>query len=139
MSLPSFLRRVGSKVQIESRESFSQLFSINSDLTYDVQFSEADRVIRGHAPSIAQGALSNVHGSWYEWILGHQFWNTFADNDNSYLVTKLPNITSFDVADLFENKLKGYIVDLRKKVLEASQVELVTSNPDFVIFDVTDT
>jgi len=40
------------------------------------------------------------------------------------------------VAELFRPKLRDYIYDLRSKVLEASSVELVTSNPDFVIFDV---
>ena len=76
-----------------------------------------------------------MRGSWYEWILAHRFWNHFKTDQNGFLVAKLPNITGFDVADLFEQKLKDLILDLRQKVLEFSGVELVTSNPDFVIFD----
>lgn len=135
MLLPSFLISKGSKTQIDSKESFIQLFSPTANSSFTEQLENADKKILKIAPSIAQGALSNVHGSWYEWILAHRFWNYFLANEDSYIIAKLPNVTSFDVADLFDDKLRHYILDLRQKVALASGVELVTSNPDFLIFN----
>lgn len=135
MGLPSFLISKGTKTQIDSKVGFIQLFSPNANSSFSEQLKNADKKILKIATDITQGALNNVHGSWYEWILAHRFWNYFLANDNSCIIAKLPNVTSFDVADLFDSKLRHHILDLRQKVALASGVKLVTSNPDFLIFN----
>lgn len=39
----------------------------------------------------------------------------------------------FDVGSLYSTRLNNLIIDLKKKVAEVSGVQLITSNPDFVI------
>ncbi|WFB36802.1 Cfr10I/Bse634I family restriction endonuclease [Kiritimatiellota bacterium B12222] len=134
MTLPAYLTQTRTNIQISSKEAFCELFEIGCTDSISDQLENADRIIRSQAPGIAQGAFNNVHGSWYEWILATRFWNHFLQSDSSILAAKLPNITGFDVADLFDEKLRAYILDLRQKVLEVSSVELVTSNPDFVMY-----
>jgi len=136
MSLPVYLSSQGKRLRIRSKEAFSELFSPRCKAPFIEQINAADQRIRRDAPNISQGALSNVHGAWYEWILGFHFWNHFVENGGGILAVKLPNVSSFDVADLFEKDLRDYIFDLRQKVAKASNVELVTSNPDFFLCDV---
>ncbi len=79
--------------------------------------------------------MSNVHGDWYEWLLAISAWNHFCKNPNSHLAILLPNISQFDVSTLYETRLSDLIVDLKNKVSEVSGVQLITSNPDFVIIN----
>lgn len=124
----------GGKPKINQVDSFVSLFDpSSSEPSFKKQFEEADSKIKKQCPTIQQGALNNVHGSWYEWILSHHFWNHYCDVKSAFLVAKLPNITQFDIAELFSPKLKAFISDLREKVSDTGDVSLVTSNPDFVI------
>lgn len=92
-----------------------------------------DAQIRNHNKSITTGALSNAHGDWYEWLLSISAWNSFANNPKADLAFLLPNISQFDVAQLYTPALTNLIADLRTKVQNAGKVQLITSNPDFVI------
>jgi len=96
-------------------------------------FNSLDNLIRSADNRIKQGALNNVHGDWYEWFLAIEAWNYCIENENANLPLLLPNISSFDVSALYKEELFEYIVDLREKVEESSTVQLITSNPDFVI------
>lgn len=98
-------------------------------------FGELDNAIRQREPSVTREALSNVHGDWYEWLLAIVSWNYFVNNPTSNLVVLLPKVTQFDVANLYTDDLNELIQDLRNKVLNTSGVQLITSNPDFVIID----
>lgn len=98
-------------------------------------FLELDATVRQRDSSITTGALSNVHGDWYEWLLAIVAWNHFCLNPNSNLAVLMPNISQFDVARLYEPLLYETIEDLRAKVQETSKVRLITSNPDFAIID----
>jgi len=93
-----------------------------------------DEILKRH-PKITQNALNNVHGSWYEWLISISFINYHISHPESFVVFPLPNITQFDVARLYTDELYDLVVDLRRKVNEAASVQLITSNPDFVIFD----
>lgn len=98
-------------------------------------FKELDSIVREREISITTGALSNVHGNWYEWLLAIAAWNFFCQNNNSNLAILMPNISQFDVGRLYQPELYETIEDLRFKVKQSSSVNLITSNPDFVIID----
>lgn len=98
-------------------------------------FGELDNAIRQREPSVTREALSNVHGDWYEWLLAIVSWNHFVNNPTSNLVVLLPKVTQFNVANLYTDDLNELIQDLRNKVLNSSGVQLITSNPDFVIIE----
>jgi len=85
---------------------------------------------------ITREALSNSHGDWYEWLLSISSWNISKEN-NSYLALLLPTIATYDVSKLYETNLYELILDLRDKVEKAASVQLITSNPDYVIIDPT--
>ncbi len=85
--------------------------------------------------SVSKDALNNVHGDWYEWLLAISAWNYCAENKNANLALLTPNISQFDIARLYNDRLYGLIQDLREKVLNSSSVQLISSNPDFVIID----
>lgn len=98
-------------------------------------FDSIDEQIISQHPKVKKEALNNCHGDWYEWIIGASAWNFRIDNDKSYLLLSIPNIKQFDVAALYKKELFDYIADLRNKVFKAADVELITSNPDFVIIN----
>lgn len=100
---------------------------------YTEIFKILDTKIKAANSKIKQGALNNIHGDWYEWMLAIEAWNYSIDHPDSYILLILPNITSYDVVRLYQDELYNLIVDLREKVLKASTVQLITSNPDFVI------
>jgi len=106
-----------------AQKPFSSLFT-----AFDAEVKKIDK-------RITTGAMSNVHGDWYEWLLAISAWNHFCNNPNSHLAILLPNITQFDVSTLYEQRLSSLIVDLKNKVSEVSGVQLITSNPDFVIIN----
>ncbi|MCL4105581.1 UNVERIFIED_CONTAM: hypothetical protein GTU68_057456 [Idotea baltica] len=92
-----------------------------------------DTQVKQVDPKITREALSNAHGDWYEWLLAISAWNTFVTNPQANLAIPLPNISRFDVAYLYNIELTELIEDLRNKVQSVAQVQLITSNPDFVI------
>jgi hypothetical protein len=102
---------------------------------FSVLFNEFDDEVRKEDSRITREAMSNVHGDWYEWLLAICAWNYFVKNENAHLAILLPNVIQFDVATLYEKRLNDLIIDLKKKVAEVSEVQLITSNPDFVIID----
>lgn len=94
-----------------------------------------DERIKAEFPKVTNGALSNSHGDWYEWLLAINAWNQAASNPNLNMLVLLPNKSSLDLAQLYTTRLQDKIIDLRKKVAESSQVKFITSNPDFAIID----
>ncbi|MFA6570638.1 MAG: Cfr10I/Bse634I family restriction endonuclease [Bacteroidota bacterium] len=94
-----------------------------------------DKTIKAQNPKITTGALSNSHGDWYEWLLAITAWNYFIESKNSYLALLLPNVSTFNVAELYKKDLSDLIVDLRKKVSDNTSVQLISSNPDFLLLD----
>lgn len=94
-----------------------------------------DKLIMDEHPKVTKGALSNCHGDWYEWLLAVNAWNYRILNDRNFILLLLPNVSSLDVGELYNDGLNGYLQDLRKKVKDSADVQLITSNPDFVIID----
>lgn len=92
-----------------------------------------DIKVREQDTAITREALSNVHGDWYEWLLAISAWNYVCENKKSNIALLMPNVMQFDVTSLYIPKLYDLIVDLKQKVIQTSKVQLITSNPDFVI------
>ena len=82
-----------------------------------------------------QGSLNKLHGDWYEWILATCAWNHRISKKSKYLALLLPDKSRLDVTSLYEPKLFSYLNDLKDKISKESGVNLITSNPDFVIID----
>lgn len=139
--MPPVIEYIKNKPQIKRVETFCSLICGNlphDNQTYKEILSTMDKKILEYDKNISGGALNNCHGDWYEWIIGAQAWNYRIINNNKYLLLMLPNISRFDIATLYKNKLSDYILDLRSKVSVAAGVELITSNPDFVIINPED-
>ena len=105
----------------------------NKDKSFEDLIAEFDKKLLTADKNITSQALSNTHGAWYEWLLAISAWNFYANNKNADLAIQTPNISRFDVASLYNKRLFSLIEDLRKKVLDKSDVQLISSNPDFVI------
>ncbi|MBY7816203.1 Cfr10I/Bse634I family restriction endonuclease [Vibrio fluvialis] len=85
--------------------------------------------------SITSGALSNSRGQWFEWMVSIDLYNHWVENDHDYLFLNLPNIRRFDFASLYKSQIYTFVEDLRHKLAESLDINLVTSNPDYVIID----
>lgn len=128
----------GNKPQIIKDIAFCEL--LNNKLPSKTKpitelIAEFDEEIKKVAKSVSKDALNNVHGDWYEWLLAITAWNYCVENKNANLALLMPNISQFDVAKLYNEKIYSLIQDLRDKVFISSNVQLITSNPDFVIID----
>jgi len=98
-------------------------------------FSDFDNEILKVDKTVTKDALKNVHGDWYQWLLAIEAWNYCAENKKASLTVLTPKISQFDIAKLYNERLYDLIQDLRFKVLSSSAVQLISSNPDFVIID----
>jgi hypothetical protein len=135
----SYIRSLeGGKSQIIKDLAFCELLNgllPDENFFFSELFNKMDENIRAIDNKITREALSNVHGDWYEWLLAITAWNYFCSNESSNLAILLPNILQLDVATLYEDRLNDLITDLKRKVADVSEVQLITSNPDFVIID----
>lgn len=135
----SFVKKLSSgKSQIAKDNAFCTLLDSqlpDEELEFSELFSMFDSAIRKIDPRITREALSNAHGDWYEWLLAIVAWNGFLEGSCNKLALLLPNVSQFDVSTLYSNELCALIDDLKDKVSNSSSVELISSNPDFVIVD----
>lgn len=126
------------KPQIKRVDTFCSLLKgklPSGNKSYSDILEYFDECIKNEHPTVKPGALNNCHGDWYEWLLAANGWNFRIKNNKSFVLLLLPNISSFDVAELYTEHLYGYITDLREKVKASADVQLITSNPDFVLID----
>lgn len=127
---------LGGKPQLDKSETFCNLLGYSlPDITkqFTELFDEFDLEVKSIHPTLHQGALNNAHGDWYEWLLAIAAWNYHAKNSNANLALLLPNVRRLDVIKLYNKKLSDLVIDLRDKVADSASVQLVTSNPDFVL------
>ena len=126
------------KPQVDKKAAFCELVDvIPPSKDFDDSLNNICAAILAKHPFVTQDALKNVRGSWYQWLLASSAWNYYCDG-GVYLAALLPNKTRFDIANLYEDRLRDFITDLRQKVSQHANVELVTSNPDFVIMKASD-
>ncbi|MEQ3715077.1 Cfr10I/Bse634I family restriction endonuclease [Pseudophaeobacter sp.] len=122
--------------QILKREAFveirgGQIPTRHERFTQILQ--DLDDAIRAVEPNVSTGALSNSHGDWYEWMLAIASWNVSAKYPALNVAIPLPNKTTLQLSSLYVQSLSDKIDDLRRKVEQSSTVQLISSNPDFIL------
>ncbi|MCX6346168.1 MAG: Cfr10I/Bse634I family restriction endonuclease [Armatimonadetes bacterium] len=128
--------RDGKNTRIDKRGTFLKVLGKGlpgPDDTISDLIDQMDAAVRKEYSATTTGALSNAHGDWYEWLLAIIAWNTHAKFKTKCVALKLPNISRFDVSELYCDELHKMIVHLRSEVMDASAVKMITSNPDFVV------
>jgi len=102
---------------------------------YSEIFRLFDSTVKLEYPDVTREALSNAHGDWYEWLLAISAWNVHKLHQTKFVAITLPNIAQFDWATLYTQDLFQMIEHLRNEVKRSSDVQLISSNPDFVVID----
>ncbi|MCL1096171.1 MULTISPECIES: Cfr10I/Bse634I family restriction endonuclease [Shewanella] len=104
---------------------------------YDSHLDYIQKLVQTEDSRVTSGAISNCRGTWFEWMIAIDIYNHWCTNGHNLLMLPLPNISRFDSATLYQESVCAYIFDLRAKLKVSLDIELITSNPDFVIFDTT--
>lgn len=133
----SYIKNEKGKPKITTNLAFCALLEgklPSEHIEFNTLFKKFDEKVQEENSAVKPSALGRSHGDWYEWLLAICAWNHFASDQNSHLAILLPNVAQFDVSTLYEKRLNDLIIDLKKKVSE-SKVQLITSNPDFVIIN----
>ncbi len=107
----------------------------NSNWDYESHLNYIQNLVQTDDPKVTSGAISNCRGSWFEWMIAIDVYNYWCRSSSDFLMLPLPNISRFDCATLYKPDISSYIFDLRSKLKDSLDIELITSNPDFVIFD----
>lgn len=131
-----YLEKNKQKITVKKIESLCELLNgalPHEDTSFTHLFKKMDTEVRASFPEVSTGALSNVHGDWYENLIAVVAWNMMVDGKCEYLLLPIPKASSFDLWSLYESKLYEYVKDLRSKVFDSTGTMLITSNPDFVI------
>jgi hypothetical protein len=81
----------------------------------------------------SQNAINNARGAWYAWIIAIDARKFASNNSNANYLIKLPNAEQFDAHSLYVRDILDLIDDFRDKLSQIGNVNLITSNPDFVI------
>lgn len=105
--------------------------------SFKTVFDDAEDLVKKEYADVSDGALANSRGRWYEWLIALGSTEFRNANPDANLIIPLPNITQFDCSKIYDKHTFGFIEDLRVKLLESSDVNLITSNPDYVIIDGT--
>lgn len=100
-----------------------------------IQVSQKSSTEYSEYPRITKQALANSHGDWYEWILAITAINVYLTQNSDFIALLLPNVSRFNISNLYTEDIQEIIDDLVKKVKDATDVQFVTSNPDLVIID----
>ncbi|RTR31667.1 Cfr10I/Bse634I family restriction endonuclease [Shewanella atlantica] len=104
---------------------------------YESHLDYIQKLVQTEDSRVTSGAISNCRGTWFEWMIAIDIYNHWCTNEHNLLMLPLPNISRFDSATLYQESVCEYIFDLRAKLKASLDIELITSNPDFVIFDTT--
>jgi hypothetical protein len=104
---------------------------------YESHLDYIQKLVQTEDSRVTAGAISNCRGTWFEWMIAIDMYNHWCTNGHNLLMLPLPNISRFDSATLYQESVCKYIFDLRAKLKASLDIELITSNPDFAIFDTT--
>lgn len=123
--------------QIDKKGAFCRLLNSslpdpNALITQLINGFDATITATDH---VTGSALSNAHGDWYEWLLAISAWNYHVAHPDAFMALLMPNVSRFNVSELYNDELSGLVHDLKEKVAAAASVRLITSNPDFVLID----
>lgn len=112
-------------------ECFPQLPPLSTSFA-ELMLRLDQHAVRSHG-QVSQGALANSHGAWFEWLLGIIAWNVYLEEGKEHIAFTIPNVRGFDATRLYKQVLFEMVAHLRSEVKRNAKVELITSNPDFVI------
>jgi len=116
---------------IDTKGVFCQAFNRAAGQfnNYEAFLSGCGALAIGATPN----AINNARGAWYAWMLAIEALRfNLREVASNYLI-KLPNITQFDSTMLYKHELSDLISDFKTKLIAIGNVNLVTSNPDYVI------
>ncbi|NOH56170.1 type II site-specific deoxyribonuclease [Vibrio coralliilyticus] len=127
------------KAAIKIGESFQHIFKScpSGNWDYEQALASIEAAVKAEDSKITAGAISNSRGQWFEWMVSIDLFNHWVQNGHNYLFLNLPNIRRFDYASLYNAEIYGFVQDLRDKLEQSLDINLVTSNPDYVIIDTT--
>lgn len=120
---------------IDTKDVFCQAFNrvVGQFNNYETFLNSCGALALLTSPGASQNAINNARGAWYAWILAIESLRfNLAEVNSNYLI-KLPNITQFDSTMLYKHELSDLISDFKTKLIAIGNVNLVTSNPDYVI------
>ncbi|MFA0689270.1 type II site-specific deoxyribonuclease [Vibrio cyclitrophicus ZF205] len=125
------------KPVIKVAESFSCVITSvpEGEWDYKSSLSQIQEVVLAQDKTIKSGAFSNVRGTWFEWMVSIDSYNHWVENDHNLLLLNLPNIRRFDSASLYLPEIFDFVQDLRTKLENSLDIQMITSNPDYVIID----
>ncbi len=125
------------KPVIKVAESFTRVISFVPEGRWDYKASldNIQRLILAEDDTIKSGAFSNVRGTWFEWMVSIDSYNHWVESDHNLLLLNLPNIRRFDSASLYIPEIYDFVLDLRSKLENSLDIQMITSNPDYVIID----
>ncbi|KJG10153.1 type II site-specific deoxyribonuclease [Photobacterium kishitanii] len=127
------------KPVIKVVESFNHVINSvpENEWNYKDSLNLLQNTLLAENNSIKSGAFSNVRGTWFEWMVSIDSYNHWAENNHNLLLLNLPNISRFDSASLYLPEIHGFVLDLRSKLESALDIQMISSNPDYVIIDTT--
>lgn len=118
-------------------DAFNSLFTPTRFPSFDSVLIQCISLVKSENPNVTTGAISNVKGAWYQWLLALA-WQYFASAKSSHLrLIKLPNKKVCKWHRLYEQPITELVDDLEAKIA-ASSISLETSNPDFVLIHFED-
>ena len=116
----------------------SQVDLADPDIKFKDLIDKLDERARGSlefnskSEASAKAALAKMHGDWFEWLLCNIAQQSNLTPGLPIVAIKLPNVVQFDSTNLYVEELRTMIGSLRTEVRKSS-VELISSNPDFVL------
>ncbi|WP_279615264.1 Cfr10I/Bse634I family restriction endonuclease [Photobacterium leiognathi] len=137
--MSEILTYINNKPSIKVAESFVHL--INSVPLDNWDYKESLECLQNNIlnedRSITSGAFSNVRGTWFEWMVSVDAYNHWVEHNHNLLLLNLPNISRFDSSSLYVAEVYDFVQDLRSKLESGLDIQMITSNPDYVIIDTT--
>lgn len=125
------------KPVIKVAESFTSVITSvpEREWDYKASLSRIQDAVIAENREIKSGAFSNVRGAWFEWMVSIDSYNHWVENDHNLLLLNLPNVRRFDSASLYLSGIYDFIKDLRHKLENSLDIQMITSNPDYVLID----
>jgi hypothetical protein len=125
---------------IDTRAVFCQAYNNVHGVIPDYgQFLEACTLLARQAATIpadiTQNALNNSRGAWYAWVVAIEAIKFSTRTRDSNLLVKLPNITQLDFTTLYTPDIQDLVQDFKNKLQLIGSVNLISSNPDYVIIN----
>ncbi|PSU20916.1 Cfr10I/Bse634I family restriction endonuclease [Photobacterium kishitanii] len=127
------------KPVIKVVESFNYVINSvpESEWNYKDSLNQLQNTLLEEDNSINSSAFSNVRGTWFEWMVSIDSYNHWVENGHNLLLLNLPNISRFDSTSLYLPEIHSFVLDLRNKLESTHDIQMISSNPDYVIIDTT--